>query len=217
MTTTYPNSPQVTKAALLTMGGGDPVPRLIVLQYNPEQLTRSLTPVYEKIGDTPTGTDLLAGPPQETISLQARISAIDQLQAGNPVAAQYGIHPQLATLELMLFPSSAAITADVAQMALGMLEVVPPETPLTVFVWGSRRVLPVQLTAYNVVETMHDPDLNPIDAEVSIDMKVLTYQDFTPTQSGFYLYLANLAQREAMAALGGAASGTSLVSSFLNR
>jgi hypothetical protein len=215
MTTGYSNSPQLAKAALISMGGGNPVPRLIVLQYNPEQLTRTLVPVFEKTGDTPTGTDQLAGPPEETISLQARISAIDQLQANDPVAIGYGIHPQLATLELMLFPSSAAIVADVAKMALGLLEVVPPDAPVTIFVWGTRRVLPVQMAAYNVVETLHDPSLNPVDAEVTMDLKVLTYQDFTPTQAGFYIYLANLAQREVMSALGGVASASSLLASIL--
>lgn len=215
--TGYPNSPQVTKAALISMGGGIAVPRLIVLQYNPEQLSRTLTPTYEKGGSTPTGTELLAGPPQETLTLQARISAVDQLQAGNATAAQFGIHPQLATLEMMLFPSSATIQAKVAQLALGMLEVIPPEAPLTLFVWGTRRVLPVQITHYHVMETLYDPKLNPIDAAVDLDLNVLTYEAFTPTQAGFYIYMANLAQREVMAALGGVASGASIVSGILNR
>lgn len=215
--TGYPNSPQVTKAALISMGGGIAVPRLIVLQYNPEQLSRTLTPNYERVGDTPTGTELLAGPPQETLTLQARISAVDQLQAGNATAAQFGIHPQLATLEMMLFPSSASIQAKIAQLALGMLEVIPPEAPLTLFVWGARRVLPVQITHYHVMETLSDPHLNPIDATVELDLNVLTYQSFTPTQAGFYVYMANLAQREMMSALGGVASGASVVSNILNR
>jgi hypothetical protein len=213
--TNYPNSPRITKAALLSIAGGSSVPRLIVLQYNPERLSRGLTPRYEKTGSTPTGTDLIAGPPEETISLSARINAIDQLQSSDPVAMAYGIHPQLAALELMLFPSSTAIVADVAQLALGVLEVVPPEAAMTVFVWGGSRVMPVQMTGYRVTETLHDPSLNPIDAEVSIDLKVLTYQDFAPTQIGFYLFLASLARREAMSAMGGVASAASLVSSYL--
>jgi hypothetical protein len=213
--TGYPNSPQVTKAALISMGAGQAVPRLIVLQYNPEQLSRSLTPQYERVGDTPTGTELLAGPPQETLALQARISAVDQLATGSAIAAEFGIHPQLATLEMMLFPGSAAILAKVAQMTLGVLEVIPPETPLTLFVWGTRRVLPVRMTQYHVMETLYDPKLNPIDAAVDISLDVLTYQAFTPTQAGFFVYMANLAQREVMSALGGMVSGASIVSSIL--
>jgi hypothetical protein len=216
-TNPYPNSPNVLKAALISMGGTIPVPRLIMLQYNPAELTRQLEPDFEKIGDTPTGTNLLAGPATETIQMTARISAVDQLQANDATAIMFGIHPQLATLELMLFPSTSSIIQGLTQMALGVLEIVPPETPLTIFVWGPQRVLPVQITSYSVNETMHDTRLNPIDAEVTIHMKVLTYQDFEPSQTGFYLYLANLAAREVMSALGTVQSGASVISGALGR
>lgn len=217
MSNPFPGSPRTLKAALISMGGLIPVPRLIVLQYNPAELSRSLEPDFEKTGDTPTGTNLLAGPAIETISMSARISAVDQLQANAPTARLLGINPQLATLEMMLFPSAKSIIADVTQLALGILEIVPPESPLTIFVWGPTRVMPVQLTSYSVSETMHDQLLNPIDAEVSIAMKVLTYRDFSPEDAGFYLYLANLAQRELFAALGTAQSGAAIIAKALGQ
>lgn len=215
--TPYPNSPNIMKAALISMGGTIPVPRLIMLQYNPAELTRQLEPDFEKTGDTPTGTNLLAGPATETIQMTARISAVDQLQANDATAMMFGIHPQLATLEMMLFPSTTSIAADIAMMALGVLEIVPPETPLTVLVWGPMRVLPVQITSYSVTETMHDTKLNPIDAQVTMSMKVLTYQDFAPDQVGFYLYLANLAERELMSGLGTVQSGANVIAGALSR
>jgi len=217
MSNPYPNSPKVLKAALISMGATIPTPRLIMLQYNPAELTRQLAPDFEKIGDTPTGANLLAGPAIETIQMTARISAVDQLQANDATAIAFGIHPQLATLELMLFPSASSIVQGLAEMALGVLEIVPPETPLTVFVWGPRRVLPVQITSYSVNETLHDTRLNPIDAEVTISMKVLTYQDFQPTQAGYFLYLANLAERELMSTLGAVQSGASVISGALGQ
>jgi hypothetical protein len=217
MNSPYPNSPNVLKAALISMGALIPVPRMIVLQYNPAQLTRQLLPDFEKTGDTPTGTNLLAGPATETIEMTARISAVNQLQASDATAIAFGIHPQLATLELMLFPSASSIIQGLAEMALGVLEIVPPETPLTVFVWGPQRVLPVQITSYRVDETMHDTRLNPIDAEVTIGMKVLTYQDFEPSQAGFFLYLANLAERELMSSLGTVQSGASIITGALGK
>jgi hypothetical protein len=213
----YPNSPSVLKAALISIGAASPVPRLIVLQYNPAELTRQLEPEFMKAGDTSTGTNLLAGPAVETIQMTARISAVDQLQAGDATAIMFGIHPQLATLELMLFPTASSILRGLADMALGVLEIIPPETPLTVFVWGPQRVLPVQITSYSVNETMHDAKLNPIDAEVTIAMKVLTYQDFEPSQAGFYLYLASLAEREIMSALGTVQSGARVIAGALGR
>jgi hypothetical protein len=129
----------------------------------------------------------------------------------------FGIYPQLATLEMMLFPTTSSIVQSLAQMALGVLEIVPPESPLTVFVWGPQRVLPVQITNYSVTETMHDTLLNPIDANVTMDMTVLTYQDFSFDQTGFYLYLANLAERELMSALGTVQSGASVISGAISR
>ena len=36
----YPNSPNILKAALISMGATIPVPRLIMLQYDPAELTR---------------------------------------------------------------------------------------------------------------------------------------------------------------------------------
>jgi len=208
---TYPNSPQVSKASLVSINPNNPVPSIIVLQYNPAELTRTVTPQYEKTGNVPVGTEQLAGPPAETLSLTATVSAIDQLEAGSPLAASMGIYPQLSALETLMFPSCAQILSDQAQMLLGVLEIVPPESPLTVFVWGANRVLPVQITSYTVTETLHDPQLNPINAEVQLSMSVLNYQDFTPTQAGWFVYMANLALREAMA-LAGEASQPSLPS-----
>jgi hypothetical protein len=213
--TSYPNSPTILKAALISLPQGLPIPRLVMLQYNPEQLTRKLEPNFEKTGDTPTGTNLLAGPATEKISMTARISAVDQLQDNDVTARVFGIHPQLATLEMMMFPSPTAVLKDLAEMAIGMLEIVPSASPLTILVWGPMRVQPVQLTGYDVTEVMHDRILNPINAEVTLDMKVLTYQDFAPDQAGYYLYLANLAQRELMSLIGTVQSGARIVESVL--
>ena len=213
----FPDSPRLMKAALISMGALIPIPRLIVLQYNPAELSRTLEPDFEKTGDTPTGTNLLAGPAIETLSMTARISAVDQLQANQDSATLLGINPQLAKIEMMMFPSATTIIEEVAQLALGILEVVPPEAPLTVFVWGPTRVLPVQITSYSVSETMHDQLLNPIDAEVTLGMKVLTYRDFSPTDAGFYLYLANLAQRELFATVGTIQSGAGIIAGALGK
>ena len=49
--------------------------------------------------------------------------------------------------------------------------------PLTLFVWGPQRVLPVRLTELSVTEEAFDPQLNPIRAKVSLGLRVLTYND----------------------------------------
>ena len=78
-----------------------------MLQYNPDTLTRSLKP--QTVGDEPDRTEILRlkGPPIETIKCDVEIDATDQLAAVRPDAMSLGIQPQLAALELLVYPSSA--------------------------------------------------------------------------------------------------------------
>ena len=48
------------------------------------------------------------------------------------------------------------------------------ESPLTLFVWSARRILPVRITEYSVTEEAFDPALNPIRAKVSLGIRVLS-------------------------------------------
>jgi hypothetical protein len=86
----------------------------------------------------------LAGAPIETISLTVEIDAADQLETGDPLATAYGIYPQLSSLEMLLYPKSALVAANAALAALGSIELVPAEAPLTLLIWGTRRVVPVR-------------------------------------------------------------------------
>ncbi len=77
------------------------VRQTISLQYNPDTLTRTLQ--VKGVGADCGGGDRseilrLKGPPVETIKLDAKIDATDQLEFPdqNPNAGQLGIHPQLA-------------------------------------------------------------------------------------------------------------------------
>ena len=88
----------------------------------------------------------LKGAPVETINLEVEIDATDQLETGSSLAISQGIYPQLAALEMLIYPKSALVIANTALLALGTIEVAPPMAPLTLFIWGSKRVLPVRLT-----------------------------------------------------------------------
>jgi len=50
----------------------------------------------------------LTGPPVESIKLDAEIDATDQLEFPdqNPNATQFGIQPQLAALETIIYPTA---------------------------------------------------------------------------------------------------------------
>src|SRR5262249_37518778 len=152
--------------------------RIIVLQYNSDSLTRSLQ--IKSIGAESADRSealRLKGPPVETIKLEAEIDATDQLEAADKQTVSVGIFPQLATLETIIYPTSSQLLSNNSMAQSGTLEIVPMESPLTVFVWSKTRILPVRITDFSVTEEAFDVALNPIRAKVNLGMRVLTVDD----------------------------------------
>lgn len=202
--TGFPASPQILKAGLVLL---DPVTgtqrRIIVLQYNPDQLHRTLQ-VQASAGEGGERSEALRlkGPPVETIKLEAEIDATDQLEDpdSHATAVQSGIHPQLAALELMIYPSSGQLLNNLALSIAGAVEIVPMQAPLTVFVWSRSRIVPVRVTEFSITEEAFDTELNPIRAKVSLGMRVLSVNDLGYEHRGSALYLAHLAAKQVLAA-----------------
>ena len=210
--TAFSGSPRLMKGAIIGVDKANPLAGVIVFQYNPDTLTRTLT-AQTVGGEANRGEALrLKGPPQETIRLDVEIDATDQLERANPVAVSLGIHPTLASLEMLLYPKSAVMIANEVLAAAGMIEVLPPEAPLTLLVWGPARVLPVRLTEFSITEEAFDTLLNPIRAKVSLGMRVLTYHDLGLTSVGGALFMVHQVAKEAMAMMGGAGSVAGRVS-----
>ena len=92
---------------------------IIVLQYNPDTLTRTLKIKGAEEGGDRSEALRLTGPPVETIKLDAEIDATDQLEIGDQNTMQYGISPQLAALETMVYPSSATLQNNFNLVAAG--------------------------------------------------------------------------------------------------
>ncbi len=178
------------------------VRRVIVLQYNPDTLTRTLQVkgVGAESGDRSEALRL-KGPPVETIKVDAEIDAADQMEAGDATTAEVGIHPQLAALETIVYPSSGQLLANDALARAGTLEIAPMEAPLTLFVWSEQRILPVRITEFSVTEEAFDPRLNPIRAKVSIGMRVLSVDDLGFAHKGGNLFMVYQQQKERLAAM----------------
>jgi hypothetical protein len=199
---TFPGSPQLLKGGivLLNPDTGEPV-QIIVLQYNPDTLTRTLQ--AQGIGPEP-GDRLealrLKAPPIETIKLDAEIDATDQMEKADPTTAQLGIYPQLAALETIVYPSSQQLLANDSQSQMGTIEIAPMEAPLALFVWSQVRVLPVRVTDFSITEEAFDPNLNPIRAKVSLGMRVLTVNDLGFAHKGGSLFMTYLQQKEQLVA-----------------
>jgi hypothetical protein len=202
----FPGSPRLLKGGIVLL---DPdsfavLPNgVIVLQYNPDTLTRTL-----KIKGVEEGSDRsealrLTGPPVETIKLDAELDAADQLEnpAQNQTTVQYGIAPQLAALETLVYPTSATLQNNYALSQQGTLEIMPMLAPMSLFVWSAARIVPVRLTEFSITEEAFDPRLNPLRAKVSLGLRVLSIDDLFFSDKGGSLYMAYQRQKESLAQL----------------
>src|SRR5215216_422243 len=208
----FPGSPRLFKGAIIVLDPFNPLASVVVFQYNPETLTRSLV-AQTTGGDADRGEALrLKGPPEETITLKVEIDAADQLERADAIATTMGIYPVLASLEMLIYPKSIPTIANEVLMAAGVIEVVPPEAPLTLFVWGVKRVVPVRLTSFSVTEEAFDPNLNPIRASVSLGLRVLTYHDLGLLSAGGALFMAHQIVKEVMATINGVSTIAGAVS-----
>jgi hypothetical protein len=210
-----PLSPRLIKGGIVTM---DPdtsvVLSVIALQYNPDSLTRSLQIQATQGGSDGVRVDALRlrGPAIETIKVEAEMDATDQLEFPTqyPLAVKYGLHPQLAQLEMLVNPTVEALLADDAMASAGTLEIIPLEQPLTLFVWSASRVIPVRLTEFSITEEAFDPNLNPIRAKVSLGMRVLSVDDLGFDHPGGRMFLTYLTNKETLAGLATSAALTTL-------
>src|ERR1700760_1805534 len=204
MATTSPISPKLIKGGIVTMDPDTSVVKsVIALQYNPDSLSRTL-----QIQSLPGGQDgvrvdalRLRGPAVETIKIEAELDAADQLEfpSQNPSTVQYGLHPQLAQLGMLVTPPVETLLADDAMASAGTLEIIPLEQPVTLFVWSKSRVVPVRLTDFSVTEEAFDPNLNPIRAKVSLGMRVLSVDDIGLSTPGGHIFMAYLTRKQQLA------------------
>src|SRR5262249_51274943 len=151
---------KVLRGGLVLMDAdGRAVKRVIAFQYNPDALSRSLQVrgAATDAGDRLEATRL-KGPPAETIKLDAEIDAADQLEfpEQNDDAVQSGVLPELSALETVVSPESGALQDAEKLAATGTLEILPLPAPLVLFVWGQKRVLPVRITDFSILEEAFD-------------------------------------------------------------
>jgi hypothetical protein len=195
----YSRSPKLLKGALISFASPMliPIPNLIIFQYNPETISRSLSPWAPKEegeGKDKTAASGLAQPndPEETFTLNLEVDATDALEepASHPVAVISGVADRLAAMEMLLYPPddsggmfglNISISVSVGGSGFGAsagggaaAEAVPRKNvPIVLFFWGPGRIVPVRLTSFSVEEQAFSPLLYPIRAKVAIGMKIL--------------------------------------------
>jgi hypothetical protein len=197
------------KGALVTVDSSGNPTSSIVFQYNPETLRRRLQPFLasDSLAGERTEAPRFAGASGGTISVTILLDATYAMNSGAASSSSWsGIFPQLAALELLLYPPTSQVTSDQNLIGQGQVEVVPLLVPRTLFVWGPNRVVPVMLSDLDVTEELYDSYLNPVRAKVALSLRVLTYSDLDTSDPGYKQFLA---YQQNMQTLAQSVTGTS--------
>jgi hypothetical protein len=229
MPSDFPLWPKVQKGALAVYERDEQSAQaqIIVFQYNPDQLKRTLANRAPQSPPSNAGgakEDVLrvGGPPVENINLTVALNAIDQPAgpATNGVTnllPRHGLHPALATLEMLLYPPTLRVQNNQQLAKGGAVQISSEKLPLTLLVWGESRVVPITLTNFTVTEEAFDPNLNPIQAKVELAMRVLTYMELKETGLGRNAFLAYQRQKETHARAYAAGGDTKGITGFVQR
>lgn len=212
----FSNKPKILRGAFVEYGLSLP-PLFVVFQFNPVQLTRNRSLSYSANSSGQTAgrggslrdfhkqydslnklqEEQVVTVQEEVIGFELRLDATDKLEEGDPITEKHGISPQLSTLELMVHPKDESLYGQ----ALGELLGSPggfsftckPNPPLVLFIWGRKRVLPVNINNMNITEVLYDRDLNPIRATANVSLTVIEGQSIP--------YMYSKAMKEAMSVL----------------
>ena len=131
--------------------------------------------------------------------LYVEIDATDAMEANDARTNQLGLHPQLAALETIVYPSSLHLASNNMEAASGSIEIAPELAPLPLFVFGPKRIVPVRITELSITEEAFDTNLNPIRAKVSLGLRVLTVDDLGFDAKGGGLFMTYLQAKEQLA------------------
>lgn len=217
----FANQPKILKGAFVEFGISLP-PLFVVFQFNPNTITRSraatpVNPSTQAASRSTQSTNLVGSlisskggslikirngqtlnVGQEKISFDVRLDATDKLNDGDTLAEQFGIAPQLATLEAMMLPKSQSLLGGAVAALLGsasrfLCVESMNDPPIILWIWGRKKILPVNITSLQIKEEQFSTDLNPIRATVTVQLEVIE------TANPPYIY--SKAMQEVMSAL----------------
>jgi hypothetical protein len=197
------------KGAFLKFDAGllGKLPSIVVFQFNPDRVTRTPTLARVPVKSDGSGRRPAAqqpDQPSESISFTLHVDASDQLAQSNPIAVATGVLPALSALELLMVPKRA-LSIDLVGLIRGKKKKPhqhPPEKLSTVlFFWGPFRILPVSIKSLSIIETAYDMLLNPVRAEVSVNLDVLTPRQLDNATLAIGAYKYSRGVKEVMAAL----------------
>jgi hypothetical protein len=194
-----------------------PIPNLVVFQFNPEELARTVNipaPPSTSTGTTETDAGSTSAPPTESFTLTAKFSAADDLGKGGAVSAiprVFGIGPQIAALEKMVYPAGPlsgligqaldAITSGGSGSEPADRAIPRQSLPRILFIWGYTRVLPVRIKSMTITEQKFDAFLNPVQVEIQIGLDVLSLAKSSTDKIGYGALTYSRGAKDAQAIL----------------
>lgn len=217
---TFPGSPKLPKGAIVVVDSSTKrIVSTVAFQYNPETLTRTLQP--PQVASEEKGAKVealrLEGAPVETIKFYVEFDGTDKLEQAETNAIELGIYPQLSALETLIYPKSTEVISNMEQSKNKNIEIVPLEAPMTLLVWGNKRVLPVRITDFSITEEAYDVNLNPIRAKVTLSLRVLNYNDLPWGKPAAQLFLAYHKSKERMAVKGSVSNPAAITGVNINQ
>jgi len=207
------------RGALIEYGSDfmGPIPNVVIFQFNPETLTRTVQIPSRPTSGTQRETTQAGEASVEKITLKASFSAADEFGDNKALARLFGVGTRLAALEKMVYPSNDLLAAIGKALGIGSnplggsdpRQPIPREKfPRILFIWGVYRVLPVVLESMSITEQQYDFLLNPVQAEVSITLAVNANDKCSDDEvaKGAMLYSNMAKDAQAMANLANTAS-----------
>jgi hypothetical protein len=195
----FSNKPKISKGAFVEYGLSLP-PLFVVFQFNPTELSRNRSLTFtapnevepndsDQMSSSRTATSLrqfhqnnyltdiqsnqMVTVGEESVTFDIRLDATDKMDEDDVTARSYGIAPQLSTLELMVHPKDESLLGSLLGSSSGFSFTKGSNPPMVLFIWGAQRVLPVNIISLNIKETEFSTALNPIRAEVSVNLTIV--------------------------------------------
>jgi hypothetical protein len=194
----FSNQPKILRGAFVEFGISLP-PLIVVFQFNPLTISRSRTATIEpprtprkrgaqnmNLLQSISKDSLLdvrgkqiVNVNEETLSFDIRLDATDKLNDGDPITQEFGVAPQLSTLELMMIPKGQGLLGAAVSALLGAAGAKfsfvddAKNPPVILFIWGRKKVMPVNITSMQTKEEEFSTDLNPLRATVTVNLQVI--------------------------------------------
>ena len=195
------NQPKILRGAFVEFGISLP-PLFVVFQFNPLTIRRTRTASTNKPA-SPEGSqssqcgnfikqiqksggkslvDFRSGMvtvTPETLQFDIRLDATDKLDEGDAITEQFGIAPQISTLESMMVPKDQSVLGGLVTSLICDSEKVfaffddMKNPPVILFIWGRKKIMPVTITNMTIKEDEFNIELNPIRATVSVTLEVI--------------------------------------------